>query len=435
MANFDLEGIKETAKNLADYEIRRAFLRVQRNESRVKSQLEGMNALDKALKELTSSVKAMKDADKGMLVNSATFNKPDFASAIVGASAVAGSYQFFVEQLASKHQLAISDLKPEDLGTGVLTLTQGGKSFDIDLDGVTSQEQLAAKINAAADNTGLKATLVRSGDQVSLVMSSDKTGEVNAITLSTAGTPSGFDTALGNARQLSAAKDAIVHLGGEGGMVLRQASNTFDGVIEGVSVTFGKVHAPGEAPLSMEIGQDKAATKEKVQTFITAVNALLATFDKLTASGGGNSEDAERGILAGDASVRSIENMLGSLLRGQYGGVNLMQFGIVADAKGKLTIDSKNFEKAVAADPEAFEKLFSGEGNLFDAIDKKISAYTNSTGLIKSRKDSLDGQMRRVEKESDKLEAQHEMFYQRYLKQYTNMARIIAAMEATYGLF
>jgi flagellar hook-associated protein 2 len=204
-------------------------------------------------------------------------------------------------------------------------------------------------------------------------------------------------------------------------------------VIEGVSVTFNKVHATGEAPLALEINQDKTATKESAQNFVNAINALLTSFDSLTASGGG--EDGARGSLAGDASVRSIENLLGNLLRGDYGGANLMQFGIAADAKGKLTIDTKRFEAGIAANPEAFEKLFTGKDNLLDSIDKQLSAYTSSSGMIKSRKDSLDQQMRRTETEHEKIEKQHEMFYQRYLKQYTNMSLLISQMESTYGLF
>jgi flagellar hook-associated protein 2 len=430
----DVDSIKATAQNLADYEIRRALLRVQRNQGRVKTQLDGMNALDTALKALNTAVKGIKSADKGMLVNSATFNKPEYATATAGATAQAGNYEFFVEQLASSHRLAVKGLQESDLGSGVLTLTQDGKSFDVDMTGVTTQEQLAAKINAASDNTGLKAMLVRNGSDVSLVLSSDKPGEAQAISMTTSGATSGFDAALAGRQELSAAQDAVAYLGSDAsGLRMTSSSNTFDNVIEGVSVTFNKVHSAGEAPLALEIDQDKSATKESAQNFVNAINALLTSFDSLTASGGG--EDGARGSLAGDASVRSIESLLGNLLRGDYGGANLMQFGIAADAKGKLTIDTKRFEAGIVANPEAFEKLFTGKGNLLDSIDKQLSAYTNSSGMIKSRKDSLDQQMRRTEAEHEKIEKQHEMFYQRYLKQYTNMSLLISQMESTYGLF
>lgn len=430
----DVDSIKATAQNLADYEIRRALLRVQRNQSRVKTQLDGMNALDKALKALNTSVKGIKSADKGMLVNSVTFNKPEYATATAGATAQSGNYEFFVEQLASSHRLAVKGLQDSDLGNGVLTLTQNGKSFDVDMTGVATQEQLAAKINAASDNTGLKAMLVRNGNDVSLVLSSDKPGEAQAISMSASGASPGFEAALAGRQELSAAQDAVVYLGRDAssGLRMTSSSNTFDGVIEGVSVTFNKVHTTGEAPLALEIDQDKSATKESAQNFVNAVNALLASFDSLTASGG---EDGARGSLAGDASVRSIENLLGNLLRADYGGASLMQFGIAADAKGKLTIDTKRFEAGIAANPEAFEKLFTGKGNLLDSIDKQLSAHTSGSGLIKSRKDSLDQQMRRTETEHEKIEKQHEIFYQRYLKQYTNMALLISQMESTYGLF
>ena len=122
------------------------------------------------------------------------------------------------------------------------------------------------------------------------------------------------------------AKDAIVRLGGETGIELTSTSNTFDNIIDGVSLTFNKAHKSGDAPLTMEVGQDQKATKEKAQTFVSAFNALMTSFDSLTSSG---SESGGRGPLAGDASVRAIETMLNQLVRTSFGGVSLNEFGIV----------------------------------------------------------------------------------------------------------
>src|SRR5690606_33378505 len=114
-----------------------------------------------------------------------------------------------------------------------------------------------------------------------------------------------------------------------------------------------------------------------------AFNALMTSFDSLTASG---TESSARGTLAGDASVRSIESRLNALLRTDFGGTNLINFGISADRNGKLTIDSARFEAAVANDPEGFEALFTGKDNLLDSLDKTVAGYTSSTnGTLKSR--------------------------------------------------
>lgn len=428
----DSDYIKQMSTQLATYEVQAALAKANRNEASYKAQLNAVTSLESALKTFSSSIKGMKSAGSTMLVNSAKFSQEGYASATVGTSAVPGNYQFFVEQLASRHQVSVGGLQASDLGSGTLTIGQNGESFDIDLSATASLEELASAINDAGDTTGVKATLVRSNGEVSLVLSSEDSGAANAISLSSTGNAA-MATALGNQQELSKAQDAQVRLGGEGGMLLTNASNTFENVIDGVSLTFNKVHQPGEQALSIDIGQDSTATKEKAQAFVTALNALLSNFDSLTASGG---ETSERGVLAGDSSIRSIENMLNQVLRTEYGGVSLMEFGIVADRNGKLTIDGARFDKAVAANPEGFEKLFTDKGNLLDSIDKNLAVYTSSAnGLMKTRKDSLNSMLRRVDEQFDNIQKQYDSYYSRYLKQYTSMMQTMSAMEQTYGMF
>lgn len=428
----DSDYVKQMSSQLASYEVQAALAKANRNEASYKAQLSAVSTLESALKTFSSSIKGMKSAGSTMLINSAKFSQEGYATATVGTNAVPGNYQFFVEQLASRHQVSVGGLQPGDLGSGTLTIGQDGKSFNVDVSGASTLEELASAINGAADNSGVKATLVRSNGEVSLVLSSEKSGADNAISLSSSGNAA-LATALSNQQELSKAQDAQVRLGGENGMLLTNASNTFENIIDGVSLTFNRAHKPGDQPLSVDIGQDTTATKEKAQAFVTALNTLMTSFDSLTASGG---ETSTRGVLAGDSSIRSIENMLNQVLRTEYGGASLMEFGIVADRNGKLTIDGARFDKAVAANPEGFEKLFTDKGALLDSIDKNLAVYTSSAnGLMKTRKDSLNSMLRRVDDQFDNIQKQYDSYYSRYLKQYTSMMQTMSAMEQTYGMF
>lgn len=435
----DTNYIQQSAKSLADYEVYRASSQLSRNEAKYKAQLSALTALDTAIKAMTASLKGLKGSTGSMLVNKAAFSKEGMASATVGAKAVEGSYDFFVKQLASKHQLAVGGLggaNPIDT-TGNLTLEQDGESFTIDLstvdtdgDGQNSPEELAAAINRAADNTGVKATLVRSGGEVTFVLSSEKTGAAGEITMTS---PAGGALADAPVSELSQAQDAIILFGGESGVEMTSSSNTFDNIIDGVSMTFTKKHETGDSPLTVDITRDNTETKSKAQAFVTAINTMLSTFDTLTAAGG---TDANRGALAGDSSIRSIENMLNSVLRTEVGGVRLMDFGIVSDSKGKLTIDSNRFEKALEANPEGFDKLFSDRGALLDTLDKNMQQYTSGTnGVMKNRKETLNLQLSKVAKQGIDLEKQWDSHYARYLRQFTNMAQIQESMANTAGLF
>ncbi|MGF6690051.1 flagellar hook-associated protein 2 [Metapseudomonas resinovorans] len=441
----DSDYVKQMASQLANYEVQASLTKASRNEATYKAQLEAVGKLDSALKTFSTTVKSLKSVTSSMLVNKATFSKEGVASATVGVKATAGSYQFFVEQLASSHQLMLQGLQPADIDTtGELTISQNGKSFKVDLsavdtdgDGDNSLEELAAAINAHADNTGVKASLLRSNGQVSLMLGAEKSGVENAISLSLAGTDSGstaFEDAVANRTELSSAKDARVRLGGESGMLLTNSSNTFDNLIDGVSLTFNQAHKPGDAPLQVDIAQDQSGTKAQVQKFIDAFNALMGTFDSLTASGGENG--SSRGVLAGDSSVRSIENALNQLVRKEFGGTSLINFGISADRSGKLSIDAARFEKAIAADPQTLDQLFREKDNLLDSVDKSLSVYTSSVnGMMKNRKDSLNQSLKRVDDQFDAIQNQYDTYYNRYLKQYTSMMQMMDSMTQTSGMF
>src|SRR5690606_27596537 len=217
------------------------------------------------------------------------------------------------------------------------------------------------------------------------------------------------------------------------GIKLTSTSNTFANVVDGVSMTFTKAHGTGDTPLTIDIAQDKAGTQGKAQSFVDAFNTLMGSFDSLTASGG---ESGKRGTLAGDSSVRSIESRLNGLLRTDFGGTSLINFGISADRSGKLTIDSKRFEAAVANDPEGFEALFTGKDNLLDSIDKTVASYTSNTnGMLKNRMDTLDMSLRRIDEQFENLQQQYDTHYSRYLKQFTTMMQTMQSMEQTSGMF
>src|SRR5690606_13569478 len=138
----------------------------------------------------------------------------------------------------------------------------------------------------------------------------------------------------------------------------------------------------------------------------------------------------------GDASVRAIKTMLNQALRADYGGVNLIEFGISADSKGNLTVDATRFNTMLAESPDLLDKLFSEKGSLIDTLEKNIAVYTSSsTGLLKSRKDTINESLKKVNADFDKIQTKYDSYYTRYLKQYTSMMQIMNSMENTFGMF
>lgn len=417
----DSDYVKQMSTQLANYEVQSSLDRLNRNESNYKTQRDALSQLRTSLTTFKSALTKLNSSTSSMLVNSATYSQDGYATATVGTTAQPGSYQFYVEQLASKQQVAVQGLTDGSLSG---TLTLNAQTFD--LSGYATLDEAAKAVNDAG--LGVQATLVRSNGQVNLVLTSEESGAANAFTFGLTGGAT--------STTLSTAQDARIRMGGSfgsGGIELTSASNTFDNVIDGVSLTVSKVHSASDAALTLTVGQDKSATKAQAQSFIDAFNTLMSSLDSLTASG---SESSARGPLAGDASVRSIEGRLNALLRTDFGGVSLIDFGISSARNGKLTIDATRFEAAVAAKPEAFEALFTGKDQMLDSIDKTVASYTSSAnGMLKNRMETLDLNLRRIDDQFDKLQQRYDSYYSRYLKQFTTMMQTMQSMEQTSGMF
>ncbi|EDL53296.1 hypothetical protein VSAK1_13075 [Vibrio mediterranei AK1] len=435
------------ATNLATYDVQPFQQRYQMQADKYQAQITALGKVESALREFRTAVTNMNSSSSNIIKNTATVSQEGFLSATANANAMAGSYQVFVEQVATAHQLSTG--MPADLDanteipiTGTLDLTVDGKTLSLDLstvdtdgDGKATMADLVSAINNDPDNPGVNATLVRSNGQTHFMLSSTETGVANTVNVSASGTgASWFEDAFTNTSNISTPQDAVIWLGAEGsGLKLTNSSNTFTGVIDGVDLTISKAQVSGEQPLTLTIGADDEATKEQVNAFIDAYNTLMSTMDEYTGIGG---EDKARGVLASDPTLRSIESQLTSIIRGEYNGMRLSEVGIEIDRSGKMTLDTTKFEEAQKNNSAALEAMFNGDGNLLDSIDTMVDPFLKSTtGLFKTRKDSLQQNISRIDDKQATLERKYDMAYSRYLKQFTQMNTLMTQMNQTMSMF
>ncbi|MCY9854603.1 flagellar filament capping protein FliD [Vibrio mediterranei] len=435
------------ATQLATYDVQPFQQRYQMQADKYQAQITALGKVESALREFRTAVTNMNSSSSNIIKNTATVSQEGFLSATANASAMAGSYQVFVEQVATAHQLSTGmpadlDANTEIPTTGTLDLTVDGKTLSLDLstidtdgDGKATMADLVSAINNDPDNPGVNATLVRSNGQTHFMLSSTETGVANTVNVSASGTgASWFEDAFTNTSNISTPQDAVIWLGAEGsGLKLTNSSNTFTGVIDGVDLTVSKAQVSGEQPLTLTIGADDEATKEQVNAFIDAYNTLMSTMDEYTGIGG---EDKARGVLASDPTLRSIESQLTSIIRGEYNGMRLSEVGIEIDRSGKMTLDATKFEEAQKNNSAALEVMFNGDGNLLDSIDTMVEPFLKSTtGLFKTRKDSLQQNISRIDDKQATLERKYDMAYSRYLKQFTQMNTLMTQMNQTMSMF
>lgn len=386
---------------------------------------------------------------KSLLQNTATLSNTAVGTAKASASAQAGSYSFFVEQLASAHQVAFEDLPAVPVVSGGPLVVQqaDGSSFTVDLvsadqdgNGTLSQAEIARAINLASGNGGkVTASIVTLNGQAQLMLTAGSTGAAGQISLDVSGLPdSDLKTALSTSRQMVAAQDAVIWLGEQGtGMRQQQASNTFTG-IAGVELTFQQAMTAGQSPVTLTVASDSSGTADNVNNFVTAFNTLKSVLDDLTKTG----ESAnQRGIFSTDAGVRSLKSRLNDILRQSFGGTSLMNLGVSADRQGKLSLDAGKLAQRLSANPDVLDQVFGSASitnstGILGAMDRAVDTWLNSTnGQIQRRQDAVQTLQKTLAQRQTRLDDQFNAAYERYLAQFSRLQSLTSQMEETSGLF
>jgi flagellar hook-associated protein 2 len=412
---------------------------------------------DQALATLKSAMSAFEgtmsslSTKKSVLATSAVFSST-VGTASATAEAAAGTYNFFVKQIATANQAQYSGL-PASMPmseAGTITVKVGATTFDVDLtkadtsgDTELSVKELAAAINAAADNgSKVTASTVSVGGVPTLVMTAADTGEANVISIDTTGLAAGglkaaLDDTATNRKDLVEAKDALVYLGKDvNGTEMKQASNTYN-VIDGVSITFNKESTEA---VSLTVATDNSGTAANLQSFVDGWNKLVTALKTLTASGDATS-GTEAGVFHADAGVKALQARMQSVLRQQAGGLSLVNFGITGLRDGTLTLDTTRLNKTLATSPAALDQLMGSNSittpsGVMGQLDKLTNAWTDTTdGQIGKRRDVNSQLQSSLLARQERLDKQYETAYVRYLNQFSTLQTLQAQMESNTSIF
>jgi flagellar hook-associated protein 2 len=412
----------------------------------------GLSDLQAAILAYQGTLSSITGLNKTMAAQAATLSDASLGSASATSAAAAGSYSFFVEQVATASQVAYSGLQDNGVDGGSLNLSLGGgPAITIDLsgadtsgDGTLSVRELAAAINKSAANTGLvSAAVVTIGTTQQLVLTSSATGAANAITLDASGmNASALKTALttpANFGTVVAAQDAVAWMGDYGtGTRIQQPSNTFTN-IDGVKLTFTRAQASGATPVTISVAPDSATTQKNVQGFIDAYNKLKAAIDKMVDAGDPGSNVAA-GVFAHDAGVRALRDQLVALMR-PAGSASLAAYGIVAARDGSLTLDAGRLSRQLAKDPTGLDTLIgstagAGHSGISDRLNTFLGKWSDlTTGQIKQRTDANSRQQKDLATRQGELDDQYNTAYQRYLLQFTQLQTLQAQMNSNSSMF
>ena len=437
--------------------------RLNAKEERIEAEISGLGQIKSKLSDFKDAVDELR-SDNGINGREPTITNPsednDVLSAEASNSALRGSYEVVVEQLAAGSRIttdagAFTSSSDPVLtsGTGSLTFDVGGsKSFTIDVTAGMSLTALREKINNSDDNFGVTANIIDTGTGAGprLVFSSSETGDGNDLVITNDTGAAELDrlSTTGGTNNISAAniesaKNAIAYIDG---IEVQSSSNEFENTIQNVSFEVNEV-SPKDAAgdflaTKLSIGYDKEGLDKKIRDFVDNYNALIDEIKTLTRYG--ESELEEDGALAGDSLLRGIQSGLASIVgdnvsSSALGG--LFQIGIEFDDDGKLEIGSTDFGLGTGEDrlEDALEDSFDEIAKLFTDSDEGIATrlyefskeYTSYSGLISLRERAAKDDREDLYDQRETLELRMLNYEEILRDKYLNLDQTVAQLNQT----
>ena len=287
------------------------------------------------------------------------------------AEAKAFDAQISVSALAKAQTLEFSGFssKTESINLGSIAIDFGswsGDTFSINSN-KASQSVTVSSANNTLDGlaaslseiNGVNATVTDKGDGTfSLIINSD-TGAKNALrmTVTEDASDSGlsaFDTTSNNSnKQVVAAQDASINLNG---VSIARETNVISDLIDGYKFTLNSVTS---AAANVSSSNDQAVAYSTISEFVNIYNEVTSTIGTLTQNGV-NGE--EKGVLARDITVKSIQRNLRSMISAElpgYGsnGRYLSELGVKTMRDGSISLSEEDFNKAFAKEPILFDVI------------------------------------------------------------------------------
>ncbi len=422
------------------------------NESRISS----LGTLSSLVASFQSATRTLNTA---LTQFTATASAAGAFAATAGSTAVPGDYSVEVSRLAQAQNLvaagqasasaAIGDGTPTTLSFDFGTVSGGtfangvysGASFTSDGNApaaivIDSTNNTLAGIRDAinAANFGVSATLVNdgSGTPFRLALASTETGAARSLRIGVSGGDGSLAGLLAydpagtqNLSQTRAAQDASLTVNG---IPIASTRNAVEGAIQGVTLTLTGTTA---AAATLTVARDVEAIKSAASGFVDAYNALASQLKSRTAFG---SSTAAAGSLAGDATVRGLQDQLRDLFNTPAAGgsfARLAEVGIAFQKDGSLALDSAAFESAVASDFSGVLNLFSSPTGYATRLLTLANATIGVGGSFDLRTQTLRDRIKNQNDEIERQEIRLDAIQQRLTREFTNLNLLLSRLNST----
>ena len=344
-----------------------------------------------------------------------------------------------VKQLASEQRVISRNFSGPTaaVGTGTLTLQTSSGAFDVSID--SSNDSLVGlrdAINGA--KAGVTARIVTDNRGTRLMIAGGEGADQSfSITASDpASTLNDFAYQPGNGTGmtvLAEASDSIVVLDG---VELVNSSNMIDNAVEGVKLNLLSA-APGT---SITISSDTpvATTRDLVTEFIDAYNTLKKGLNTAAAPG---VDGGSGGPLAGNRAIRDmaqrLSRMSSTILSSDGPYRTLADIGVRTERDGTLSLDSVQFDRALAANPDAVAQMLdpvepdAGHPGLAGTLNDVRTALQDKNSPLSLAKTRFEAVNKQLAELRTKLDEDIDKYQASLQQTFANMDRQLAVLKQT----
>ena len=440
-------AVSDIVDALVNAEQAPAEARLDTKENNLTTDISAVGALKSALEKVQDSMANLGDVDNYQ--KREISGEDDFISLTSDKNAQPGSYSVKVNNLATEHKVLSQAFDADSaVGEGTMTLTSGENSFDIEVSDTATLSEIRDAINDSDDNDSINATIITDDEGQHLVFSAKNSGAENEIKIEVNDADGdninnnglsrlAFDLSAGieNSEEVIQATDASITI--DGRLTVSSSSNTFDDVIDGITITANKSHSIDDDVSNLSVTENNDNIEEGLNSFIESYNELLNLSNTL-----GSSTADGAGVMAGDSLLRGVMSKLRSEITesvdlGSGDSLSLLQLGVSSDQYGVLSLDKEKLDEQLENDVDLVQKFFIGDAADDDdlgfagSFDDLMNFYTRSDGLIQSRIDSKEGQLRDIDDERDTLTRKIESLSSRLYAQYNAMDLLVASLNST----
>ncbi|HMM77633.1 MAG TPA: flagellar filament capping protein FliD [Gammaproteobacteria bacterium] len=396
----------------------------------LQAQVSAYGALKSSVSSFRDAIDKLADLEK-FKVFKATSSDEAVATVSASSTAARGVYNLEVLRVAENHRLAAgttygsTDTVIGNAGE-MMNIAVGGAAFEVEVGG-KSLAGIRDAINAATDNTGVTASILKDDQGYRLSLSSNDTGSAKALSISYSAIDPFALTTLNSDRDASggftsADLDASVKL--EGQFTITSSSNTLSETLQGVSVTLKKAGA-----VQVNVERDASAVDQSAQDFVKAYNDLISTMSKMRS----------QTLKSDGAALGSIESQLRNVLsqESKVEGVfsNAFELGLSTQKNGQLSLDSKIFKSAMEKDYDGLANFFAdGTQGLAKRLRNLADGFLETGALLDGRTQGLNNQITQEEAKKAALEQRLTVVEARLTATYNSLDSVVANLTATNNL-